>query len=202
MDTFFSKASALIVLAVLISACESDATGTKQGAYLQATLLSVATSTTGAISIQHRGGAIWGGGTKSETHRKLQIHSKDAEANRHLYLQRLSSAPGGPFQPGVYTLVPRSFTAGDNDGYTALYGDSETGNHYIAESGTWTITDVSEDGEVTGHFDFVAAYWCNPHNDRDRCFMSPSEGGFRPDAVRLNVHGDFRAEKAGEVPIF
>src|SRR5690606_6463802 len=115
--------------------------------------------------------------------------SSDREANRSLSLQRLSSAPEGPFQPGVYALVPRNFTAGDNDGYTVYYSDRVTGNHYIAESGTWTITEVSADGVVSGHFDFVAAYWCNPHNDRDRCFMSPKEAGFRPDAMRLRVRG-------------
>lgn len=202
MNAIFSRASTLIVLAVLISACESDPTDVKQRDFLQAALVSVSTGTAAPTNIQHRGGAVWYGGTKSETQRKLVISSKDAENKGHLYLHRLSSAPGGAFQPGVYPLVPRNFNAGDNDGYTALYVDFETGTHYIAESGTWTIYDVLEDGQVVGDFDFVAAYWCNAHNDRDRCFLSPSEEGFSPDDARLHVYGEFRAEKAGEVPIF
>jgi hypothetical protein len=201
MITYRSRITALLALSLLASACEKDPTGTKEGAFLRATLLSVSMSTTEPIDIRHSGGAEWGGGTKSETQRKLQISSKDAQANRHLMLQRLSSTPGGPFQPGVYTLVPRNFTAGDNDGYTAWYGDSETGNHYIAESGTWTITEVSENGYVTGNFDFIAAYWCNPNTGRDRCFRSPKEGGFHQEAVRLRVQGEFRAEDSGSVPV-
>ena len=202
MHAPLSKAFALVALTVLISACESDPTDVKQGDFLQATLVSVSSGTTTPMNIQHRGGAVWSGGTKSETQRKLQISSKDAETKGHLYLHRLSSVPGGPFQPGVYPLVPRNFNAGDNDGYTALYVDFETGTHYIAESGTWTISDVLEDGQVVGDFDFVAAYWCNVHNDRDRCFLSPAEGGFSPSAARLHVYGEFRAGKAGAVPIF
>ena len=108
--------------------------------------------------------------------------------------------PGSPVRP--YTLVPRNFDAGDNDGYTAWYRDYGTGDHYIAESGTYAIADVSEDGLVTGHFVFLAAYWCSTHNDRDRCSMLPSQEGFRPDAVRLNGHGGFRAEEVVPVPIF
>ncbi len=204
MHTSFSKLVALVSLGALLTACESDPTGARQTAYLNATLVSVATSTSGGtpgtINIEHRGGAIWGGGTKSVTQRKLQIMSADAEVDRTLYLQRLSSAPEGPFQAGIYALVPRSFNAGDNDGYTALYVDFVTGNHYIAESGTLTIDEVTEAGEITGHFDFVAAYWCNPHNDRDRCFTSPRQQPFRSDAIRLHVRGEFHAEEAGEVP--
>ncbi len=200
MSPLFTKATALSAFAVLVGACQSDPMGAREGPYLEASLQTLPTTVTVMIDREHRGGAIWEGGTKSDTHRKLQIRSKDFNTTHTLILQRLSSAPKGPFQPGIYTLVPRNFTAGDNDGYTAWYGDSETGNHYIAESGTWTIDHVSQDGQVTGYFDFVAAYWCNPHNDRDRCFQSPAELGFLPDAVRLHVHGEFRAEYVGEVP--
>ena len=189
--------------ALVFSACESEPTGSsEEEAYLQASIQSLPTSTATAIDIQHHGGANWSGGTKHDVGHKLQISSRDRGTNRDLKLIQLSSEHIGPFEPGVYTLVPRNFTAGDNDGYTAFYGDSETGNHYIAETGTWTITDVSEDGVVSGHFDLVAAYWCNPHNDRDRCFRSPADLGFRSDAVRLHVHGEFRAEKPVPVPVW
>ncbi len=189
--------------ALVFSACESEPTASSgEEPYLQASIQSLPTSTATAIDIQHRGDAEVSGGTKRGVGGKLQISSRDHGTNAQLDLRRLSSEPLGPFEPGVYTLVPRNFTAGDNDGYTALYGESETGNHYIAETGTWTITDVSEDGQVSGHFDLVAAYWCNPHNDRDRCFMSPSDLGFRSDAVRLHVHGEFRATRAPAAAIF
>lgn len=195
----------LAIAAALVSACDSDPIGSQEGSYLQASIQSLPSSAAAIIDIQHNGRATWGGGTKHTGQRKLQISSRDRSTDRQLDLQRLSFSEDltqgfGPFLPGVYTLVPRNFTAGDGDGFTASYFDYETGNRYISESGTWTITEVSVDRVVSGHFDFIAAYWCNPHNDRERCFQSPAGLGFRSDALRLHIRGDFQAVEVGPVP--
>lgn len=194
--------TAVFALAALVTACESDPTTTADGdtTFLEARLQSVPTALAGPLEVEHRGSANWGTGGRSSQH-LMSVSSSDREAQRTLSLRRLTSVPEGLYQPGSYSLVPRNFNAGDNDGYTALYLDHETGNHYIAESGTWTITTVDPETEVvTGHFDFTVAYWCNPHNDRDRCFESPKESGFSPDAERINVRGEFRAGPTLPVP--
>lgn len=210
------KTTTSIGLCALLAACDATPTDGDQGGYLRATLQPVLALMVGDVAgsaegnsmeltdIEFQGGANVSGGTKSDTHRKWAVDAKDLEHDRSLHLQRLTSAPEGRFKPGVYTLVPRNFTAGDNDGYTALYVDLNSGSHFIAESGTLTITGVAADGETTGYFDFMAAYWCNAHNDRARCFQSPAQSGFRPDAIRLRVHGDFRAPdvSAVSVPLF
>lgn len=200
MKTLLFRTLPLLVLSALVTGCGSDPTGAEGGSFLRATLKSMSTTAGEPITIEHRGGANWSGGTRSDTQRMLEVYSPDREADRSLMLQRLSSSPQGPFQPGVHSLVPRNFNAGDNDGFTAKYLDHATGDHYIAESGTWTITGVSEDRIVSGSFDFVAAFWCNPHIDRDRCLMSPKEAGFGSDAVRLRVRGEFSAEPVRPVP--
>ena len=195
MRTTLVHLTPVLALATLVAACDSDPTGAGQASFLQATLQSVPTNVTGAVTVEHRGSAGWHGGHKTNQ-RHLSISSTDTEAQRTMSLRWLSSEPEGFFQEGVYSLVPRNFNAGDNDGYTALYLDHKTGTHYIAESGTWTITDVdAETQEVTGHFEFVVANWCNVHNDRERCLLqSPKNFGFSSGAERLTVRGEFRAE--------
>lgn len=178
----------LTVLVLLLPACEEPTPPLGPDAYLRAVVED-------AVTIEHRGGAEYYGGTRSDTHRKREISSYDGEADARLWLQILNSAPS-VWEAGVFPLTPRNFDGGDNDGNTALYlmPGSEL---YVAESGTLRITEVTED-RVIGEFEFTAVYWCTPPVNREQCYTLPET--FPTSASRIDVTGTFSAEGSRPVP--
>lgn len=178
------------LILMLLPACDSETTPPlRPGPFMDAKIER-------AISTEHRGGATFGGGTMSDTHRKLHVSSRDPAADSRLGLSILSSSPIR-FEPGTYPLSPRNFEGGDNEGNTAIY--LRGSDRYVAESGTLTITGVTDE-RVSGHFELTAVFWCNAAVDREPCYTLPHE--FPPETPRIDVWGEFSAEGAGEVPLF
>lgn len=177
--------------AVLVSlgGCDSDPAGTEVYAESFLRALAVAPES----STVHRGTAQYSGGTMSDTHRKLTVISRDPEVDSWVHLQMLSSRPQRiDTIAGSFSLEPRDFLGGDNEGTTALY--LRDGKRFVAESGTLTISEASGDileGRITGEFEFTAVHWCTPAVDRTPCLSLPSE--FPASALRIHLTGEFVA---------
>lgn len=185
-----SRAYALIATPVLLAACDSAPTpADASAAFLHAQVV-------GAFATEHRGGAVFSGGTMSADHFMLHISSHDPDADSHLGLQMLG-VRSASLEPGVYPLEPRNFLFGDADGNTAIY--LRGGDRYVAESGTLTITHVSHE-RLEGSFEMTAVFWCRPSVDRTACYTLPE--AFPPDAPRIDVWGEFSAIRPGDVPTF
>lgn len=189
------------LLLLAMSSCDTSPTeAASDDPFMLAHARSVEAS---VIDYEHRGEAQWSRGTRSSTQQKVQVSSHDPRVDSRLFLQVLRSQAQQPgFETGSYDLVPRNFRAGDNDGATAMY--ILDGHHYVAESGTLTITDAYGDyveGRVEGHFEVTVVLWCTPSVNRDKCFQSPASTSFSPDAPRLHVHGEFSAAPPGVTPV-
>jgi hypothetical protein len=178
-------------LLFLLAAC-ADMAAVAEGPYLHADV-------EGAATLTHRGGATHGSGTRSQTQRKLYIHSADGDSG--LTFEFLASSQPWPrLEVGTYPLDPRHFDGGDNEGNTAIHRVGSV--WYIAEVGTLTITHISADYPrlVSGHFDLTAVFWCDRAINRDACLILPDE--FSADRPRVQIRGSFRAGPEPEVPRF
>lgn len=188
MSTRYGPATVPVFLLLFATACDPKVTDppplTKGEMDIQIT---------GALERSFRSGAGFGTGGGY----KIYISGGDSIDGLEMDMLGRNSAP-----PGSYSLTPRFAVSldstADTTGNTAVLRDWQTGDAYIVESGTLTITYApdqwfaSED-EVDGSFDFTAVYWCT-----GPCRTLPTS--FSPDLPRIHVTGVFKAGPPPDVP--
>jgi hypothetical protein len=169
-----SRYIALIVIPWLAAACGGDPAGARTDGYMNAQI-------TRGFDVHHRGDAQHSGGTLGPGRWVRHIRSVDPRSGDWLTLSVTDRTNG--WQVGTYDIEHTGFLCGQPDGGSAIFIRDDI--RYIAETGTLTVTSVSDES-VDGHFEFTAAAYIRNY-DGCPAWIKPEN------PVRIDVYGQFSA---------